>query len=151
MNDMTSQRDAAILGRRIVWGIRRHARPGAQRVAVRALTVAALVVLGIGGASAATDSGPSFSVAPVQAARGQVLSEAVRATSQRTSKADDDKRRPAARDGTKIAARWGASDAVWTGQRWPFRADPRRWPRLFANTTACTLSLDPITGRHWWQ
>lgn len=32
-----------------------------------------------------------------------------------------------------------------------FAADPRRWPRLFANTTECTLSLDPITRRHWWQ
>jgi hypothetical protein len=35
--------------------------------------------------------------------------------------------------------------------RWPFAADPRRWPRLFANTTEGTLSLDPITRRHWWQ
>lgn len=35
--------------------------------------------------------------------------------------------------------------------RYPFMADPRRWPRLFANTTLCTLSLNPITHRHWWQ
>jgi hypothetical protein len=35
--------------------------------------------------------------------------------------------------------------------RYPLMADPRRWPRLFANTTECTLSLNPITRRHWWQ
>jgi hypothetical protein len=35
--------------------------------------------------------------------------------------------------------------------RYPFMADPRMWPRLFANTTECTLSLNPITRRHWWQ
>lgn len=35
--------------------------------------------------------------------------------------------------------------------RYPFMADPRRWPRLFANTTECTLSLNPVTRRHWWQ
>lgn len=35
--------------------------------------------------------------------------------------------------------------------RYRFMADPRRWPRLFANTTECTLSLNPITRRHWWQ
>ncbi len=29
-------------------------------------------------------------------------------------------------------------------------ADPRRWPRLFPDTTTCTLSRDPITGRHWF-
>ena len=37
------------------------------------------------------------------------------------------------------------------GRRWPLRADPRRWPRLFANTTECTLSFDPVLRRHWWQ
>jgi len=37
------------------------------------------------------------------------------------------------------------------GRRWPFRADPRRWPRLFANTTECTLGFDPLLRRHWWQ
>lgn len=36
-------------------------------------------------------------------------------------------------------------------RRWPVRADPRRWPRLFANTTECTLSFDPVRRRHWWQ
>ena len=35
--------------------------------------------------------------------------------------------------------------------RYPFMADPRRWPPLFANTTEGTLSLNPITRRHWWQ
>ena len=37
--------------------------------------------------------------------------------------------------------------------RYPLMADPRRWPRLFANanTTEWTLSLNPITRRHWWQ
>jgi hypothetical protein len=36
-------------------------------------------------------------------------------------------------------------------RRWAFAAEPRQWPRLFANTTECTLSLSPITRRHWWQ
>jgi hypothetical protein len=36
-------------------------------------------------------------------------------------------------------------------RRWPFRADPRRWPRLFANTTECSLSFDPILRRHWFD
>ena len=36
-------------------------------------------------------------------------------------------------------------------RRWPFRADPRRWPKLFANTTECTLSFDPIRRRHWFD
>jgi hypothetical protein len=31
---------------------------------------------------------------------------------------------------------------------WRFAADPRRWPRLFANTTESTLSFDPILRRH---
>lgn len=35
--------------------------------------------------------------------------------------------------------------------RYPFAADPRRWPRLFANTTECALSFSPVTRRHWWQ
>jgi hypothetical protein len=34
---------------------------------------------------------------------------------------------------------------------WPFAADPRRWPRLFTNTTECTLSFDPVLRRHRWQ
>ena len=34
---------------------------------------------------------------------------------------------------------------------YPLMADPRRWPGLFANTTEGTLSLNPITRRHWWQ
>jgi hypothetical protein len=36
-------------------------------------------------------------------------------------------------------------------RNWPFAADPRRWPRLFANTTECTLSFDPVLRRHRWQ
>ncbi|MBY0493364.1 MAG: hypothetical protein K2Y23_04045 [Cyanobacteria bacterium] len=50
-----------------------------------------------------------------------------------------------------------APRALWAiapdlpGRRWPFRADPRRWPRLFANTTECTLGFDPVLRRHWWQ
>ena len=49
-----------------------------------------------------------------------------------------------------LAKQWADSRAV-TLPRYPFMADPRRWPRLFANTTECTLSLNPITRRHWWQ
>lgn len=45
---------------------------------------------------------------------------------------------------------WADSNPVKL-PRYPFMADPRRWPRLFANTTECTLSLNPITRRHWWQ
>lgn len=42
------------------------------------------------------------------------------------------------------------------GLRWPWRlrrwfaAEPRHWA-LFADTTTCTLSLDPVLRRHWWQ
>jgi hypothetical protein len=45
---------------------------------------------------------------------------------------------------------WVDSNAVKLPS-YPFMADPRRWPRLFANTTECTLSLNPVTRRHWWQ
>ena len=37
------------------------------------------------------------------------------------------------------------------GRRWPLRANPRRWPRLFANTTECALSFNPVLRRHWWD
>lgn len=37
----------------------------------------------------------------------------------------------------------------WRLRRW-FAAEPRRWA-LFADTTTCTLSLDPVLRRHWWQ
>ena len=40
---------------------------------------------------------------------------------------------------------------VLPGRRWPLRADPRRWPRLFANTTESTLSFDPVLRRYWFQ
>ena len=46
---------------------------------------------------------------------------------------------------------WRAAASDHTHRRWPLRADPRRWPRLFANTTECTLSFDPVLRRHWWQ
>jgi hypothetical protein len=46
---------------------------------------------------------------------------------------------------------WTPIDLGSPGARWPLRADPRRWPRLFANTTECTLSFDPVLRRHWWQ
>ena len=46
---------------------------------------------------------------------------------------------------------WAPADVTHTGRHWPLRADPRRWPRLFANTTECTLSFDPVLRRHWWQ
>ena len=51
---------------------------------------------------------------------------------------------------TALPPLWVDSSAVKL-PRYPFMADPRRWPRLFANTTECTLSLNPITRRHWWQ
>ena len=46
---------------------------------------------------------------------------------------------------------WVTPEADQTYRRWPLRADPRRWPRLLANTTECTLSFDPVLRRHWWQ
>jgi hypothetical protein len=46
---------------------------------------------------------------------------------------------------------WAPANVSHTGRHWPLRADPRRWPRLFANTTECTLSFDPVLRRHWWQ
>ena len=46
---------------------------------------------------------------------------------------------------------WTPVDTNPPGRRWPLRADPRRWPRLFANTTECTLSFDPMLRRHWSQ
>ena len=46
---------------------------------------------------------------------------------------------------------WAPVDTGPPRGRWPLRADPRRWPRLFANTTECTLSFDPVLRRHWWQ
>ena len=46
---------------------------------------------------------------------------------------------------------WRAATPDHTHRGWPLRADPRRWPRLFANTTECTLSFDPVLRRHWWQ
>ena len=46
---------------------------------------------------------------------------------------------------------WRPADVDHTHRRWPLRADPRRWPRLFANTSECTLSFDPVLRRHWWQ
>lgn len=45
---------------------------------------------------------------------------------------------------------WWPRDVDHTHRRWPLRADPRRWPRLFANTSECTLSFDPVLRRHWW-
>jgi len=47
-------------------------------------------------------------------------------------------------------ARWTPAPAQPI-RNWPLRADPRRWPRLFANTSECTLSFDPVLRRHWWQ
>lgn len=45
---------------------------------------------------------------------------------------------------------WAASEPGYS-RRWPLRADPRRWPRLFANTTECSLSFEPILRRHWFD
>lgn len=190
MEGMTGQRNAAIIGRRIVRWIRRHAMPGgralqqrldrivaeaqaadagiairepwlsinrtnsrlAHRVGVLALAVAALVILSIGGVSAATGSGPSSSAPPPQppVASG-VLTKGVHAIGQGMLKVDDDRKDVVARHAVNGAARWLPSGPRETTRRWPFRADPRRWPRLFANTTECTLNLDPITRRHWSQ
>ena len=45
---------------------------------------------------------------------------------------------------------WLVAEPDWQ-RRWPFRANPRRWPGLFANTTECSLSFDPILRRHWFD
>lgn len=50
-----------------------------------------------------------------------------------------------------IRLMWTPVDTNPPGRRWPLRADPRRWPRLFANTTECTLSFNPLLRRHWWE
>lgn len=123
----------------------------AHRVGVLALTVGALTVLGIGGVSAAA-SDPSAAAPPAQPPMGSpVLTDAVRAISQAALKLDDDRKHLVARHDFKTAARRVWSGFIPTGQRWPLRADPHRWPRLFANTTECTLNFDPITRRHWWR
>ena len=46
---------------------------------------------------------------------------------------------------------WAPADAGHPGRHWPLPADPRRWPRLFANTTGCTHSFDPVLRRYRWQ
>ena len=51
----------------------------------------------------------------------------------------------------RLRLEWTLTDPSSPGRRWPLRADPRRWPRLLANTTECTLSFDPVLRRHWWQ
>lgn len=67
-------------GLRLSINRRKDSRP-AHRVFVRTLTVAALVILGIGGASAAMDSGP-----PMQpAGRSTVLTEGIRCSSDRAT------------------------------------------------------------------
>ena len=123
-----------------------------HRVGVLVLTVAAVVTLGIGGVNAAADSGPS-SLAPLtQGPSGShALLEGLRAVGEGALTVADNKEAIGARHDLNNANRWRRSSTVPTGQRWPLRADPRRWPRLFANTTECTLSLDPITRRHWWR
>ena len=75
----------------------------------------------------------------------------VRVAGQPALKQTDVSRQLAARDALETAARWIDPGPPFIGRRWPFRADPRRWPRLFANTTECTLSFNPVTRRHWWQ
>lgn len=52
------------------------------------------------------------------------------------------------RAGQAPRALWAIAPAL-PGRHSPFRDDPRRWPRLFANTTECTLGFDPVLRRHW--
>lgn len=136
----------AMLGARV---LTRHP----ERIVAGTMAVVALVILGIGGASAATDSGPSSRQRPAQPPRSSspVLAEGVRAIRPAALRVDGDSRHPGGGRDWKAAIRWTESTTISTGRRWSFRADPRRWPRLFANTTECTLSFNPITRRHWWQ
>ena len=125
----------------------------AHRVGIPVLTVAAVATLGIGGdVSAAPHSGPSLSPPLTQPSMGsQVLTDAVHAIRYSALEAADDTGHLAARHGSSRAAPWIGPVGRRSGARWPFRADGSRWPRVFANTTECTLSLDPMTRRHWWQ
>ena len=123
-----------------------------HRVGVLVLTVAAVVILGIGGVNAAADSGPSsFTPLTQRPGSSHAILEGLRAAGEGALKVADGRESLAARQDFNKANRWTGPSTVPSQQRWPFRADPRRWPRLFANTTECTLSLDPITRRHWWR
>lgn len=119
---------------------------------VRTLAVVALVILGIGGAGAAAESGPPSRERPAQPPRSiPVPAEGVQAIRPAVLSVDGDRGHLGAGRDWKPAIQWAGSTTAPTGRRWPFRADPRRWPRVFANTTECTLSFNPITRRHWWQ
>ena len=111
------------------------------------LPATALIILGIGGMSARAESGPS------PAPSGSQLFDAIQLTSESTTL-----RGPLKLDGIAPLAparNRAAGESASTGGRasrgWPLRAQPDSWPRLFSNTTECTLSFDPITRRHWWQ
>ena len=112
--------------------------------------VVSAILSGVTGGIAATSAfaGP---LPAAQAAAATPISPGDLATAgQMSFKQVDVRRYLAARD-PGDRSRWIDPVPSLPGRRWPFRADPRRWPRLFANTTECTLSFNPITRRHWWQ
>jgi hypothetical protein len=103
-------------------------------------------------AAAGAFSGPLPAVPAAQAAVAtQVSMDDICGAGQTALKQTDVSRQLASPAAPETAARWTDSSSLFIGRRWPFRADPRRWPRLFANTTECTLSFNPVTRRHWWQ
>lgn len=122
--------------------IRRHAL--CLRV-VTGLVTLMFASSGSGAADTAGDSGPSsLRVSPFQTGRSGQRLHAQLAI-------------PLAPDPHGVRSRWRSSER-WTAtvlrdptRNWPLRADPRRWPRLFANTTECTLNFDPIRRRHRWR
>ena len=131
-----------------------------QRNACRLLVhvIATLVVFApfFGGsgavAAAGAFSGPLPTIPAAQAVVAtQVSTDDVRSAGQTALKQPDVSRQLASPAAPETAARWTDPSPLFIGRRWPFRADPRRWPRLFANTTECTLSFNPVTRRHWWQ
>lgn len=58
---------------------------------------------------------------------------------------------PARRPLDVASAPWVDTESSSRLPRYPFATDARRWPRLVANTTECTLSFNPVARRHWWQ
>lgn len=101
--------------------------------------------------TAAAFSDPLAAPPVAQAAVATQISTADRTADRQPPFTQPDVRKHLAARDLREPSRWIDPVPPLPGRRWPFRADPRRWPRLFANTTECTLSFNPVTRRHWWQ
>lgn len=108
------------------------------RQCTRAAAISALLLSGnVMGVEAQTTGTRAISHGPALPAALGHMAHAVAMSEQRVR---SDARR----------ATW-VTTQVLPGRRWPLRADPRRWLRLFANTTEGTLSFDAVPRRQWWQ